>query len=326
MTLSGKKSLLTLTHLRSIMSATPGISSATNPSEYGWHHGPIQNPNASWLPDRQRLAKANDEKVPNVTVDENDSAPNPMLTLSGVNGLICDVLLDDTRMCGMTFTQQPAFRRHLRTQHPGCFKRGSRVNLTSAEVIEGENALKLWVLSGGWKEAEYFHEPNMGPKDGLIGRFVMQFEKEAETNEEFAEEYGNCFRRGGPQPGRSEQKPKSKPEPKPKPKPKPKPDRKVALLRLRRRLARLLAKTKKIMDGLHRPIARLLSRTKRLMNRCQSQLARLVWRSKKAMKMSRSKAQRIWHRNASRSRKARVQQIRTAEAQVSRSRNAIGRR
>lgn len=36
------------------------------------------------------------------------------------------------------------------------------------EIIAGQNAIKLWILTKGWQRASYIHEPGRGPAGGLL--------------------------------------------------------------------------------------------------------------------------------------------------------------
>ncbi|KAL1956855.1 hypothetical protein VTO42DRAFT_6703 [Malbranchea cinnamomea] len=54
-----------------------GGDNATNPSNFGYHHGPIPNNNPGWLPDRRQQARADNRRPPPVTAAENATAPNP---------------------------------------------------------------------------------------------------------------------------------------------------------------------------------------------------------------------------------------------------------
>ncbi|KAL1955299.1 hypothetical protein VTO42DRAFT_8831 [Malbranchea cinnamomea] len=53
----------------------PEVDNTTNPSNFGYHHGPIPNNNSGWLPDRQQQARA--DNFPPVIAVENATAPNP---------------------------------------------------------------------------------------------------------------------------------------------------------------------------------------------------------------------------------------------------------
>ncbi|KAA8647608.1 uncharacterized protein ATNIH1004_006302 [Aspergillus tanneri] len=69
----------------------------------------------------------------------------------------CDIAVNGNQMCG-----QP-LRRHIRNAHPGATLNPFRTNIPQAERIAGENALKRWILSRGWRTARYVKEPGEGP-------------------------------------------------------------------------------------------------------------------------------------------------------------------
>lgn len=149
-----------------------------NPSSFGYHHGPVPYPN--------QLATASDN------VDETQSPP--LITISKVNTGVCDVEVDGTgTMCGTVFTTQPAFRRHLRDSHPGAAKDPTRTNVSVIEQNQGENSIKRWVLTGGWRDARYVREPGRGPEDGLVARYADACERIAREDEEFKKKFGELF-------------------------------------------------------------------------------------------------------------------------------------
>ncbi|KAH8585432.1 hypothetical protein B0O99DRAFT_696502 [Bisporella sp. PMI_857] len=64
------------------------VAGATNPSAFGYHHGPIPNNNIDWLPARQQQhvdGGGSARTAPNVTVDDNANPPNAAVDLSSVN-------------------------------------------------------------------------------------------------------------------------------------------------------------------------------------------------------------------------------------------------
>lgn len=135
---------------------------ATNPSSFGYHHGPVPY----WH--QQQLANVNP-----AAPDANQAPVFPPVTVSKINTGVCDVEIDGTgSMCGTVFREQPSLRRHLRDAHPGAAHNPTRVNVTATEKLQGENALKRWVLTGGWRDARYVREPGKGPEGGLVARYA----------------------------------------------------------------------------------------------------------------------------------------------------------
>ncbi|TQB75799.1 hypothetical protein MPDQ_001763 [Monascus purpureus] len=126
-----------------------GVRNATNPSRFGHHYGPIPNP--GWLPDRQRAARDNDLRLPDVTAAENATAPQTGTKMSSVNTLVCNIDVNSGQMCGMHDHVKPAFTP---PPPPQCASRRC--------------AIKSFVLSGGWRKARYVHEPGCGPLGGLL--------------------------------------------------------------------------------------------------------------------------------------------------------------
>lgn len=119
------------------------------------------------------------------------------MTVSKVNTGVCDVEVDGTgSMCGTVFRDQPSLRRHLRDAHPGAASNPTRVNITAEERLQGENALKRWVLTGGWRGARYIREPGRGPEGGLVARCADACERIAGEDEEFRSKFGGRFHRG----------------------------------------------------------------------------------------------------------------------------------
>ncbi|KAA8650240.1 uncharacterized protein ATNIH1004_002922 [Aspergillus tanneri] len=129
----------------------PEVAGAVNPHpDYGYFHGPIPNPNPTWRPHP-------DPRSTPVTTADNENAPTPGSRLSGINSMVCDIAVNGNQMCG-----QP-LRRHIRNAHPGATLNPFRTNIPQAERIAGENALKRWILSRGWRTARYVKEPGEGP-------------------------------------------------------------------------------------------------------------------------------------------------------------------
>lgn len=159
---------------------------AANPSSSGYHHGPVP-----YWHHQQLVANAN--AAPNA----NHAPVIPAVTVSKVNTGVCDVEIDGTGcMCGTVFRDQPSLRRHLRDAHPGASHNPTRVNVTTEEKIQGEKAVKRWVLTGGWRDARYVREPGRGPEGGLVARYADACERIAGEDEEFRRKFGEFFHRG----------------------------------------------------------------------------------------------------------------------------------
>ncbi|OJZ83775.1 hypothetical protein ASPFODRAFT_209499 [Aspergillus luchuensis CBS 106.47] len=88
----------------------PEVAAATNPSAYGYHHGPSPKNNVGWTP--------NIDPKEAITTELNESPPNRAERLSGVNGLVCDIAVNGTQMCGTCCASQMALRRHICQAHP----------------------------------------------------------------------------------------------------------------------------------------------------------------------------------------------------------------
>jgi hypothetical protein len=57
------------------------------------------------------------------------------------------------------------------------------------EQVQGQNALKRWVLTGGWRDARYVREPGRGPEGGLVARYADACERIAREDEEFRRKF-----------------------------------------------------------------------------------------------------------------------------------------
>ncbi|OJJ82228.1 uncharacterized protein ASPGLDRAFT_37523 [Aspergillus glaucus CBS 516.65] len=77
-----------------------------------------------------------DSGQPNVTTASNAAAPNPASHQSKVHGSVCNVAVNG-----------------------GTVQNLSRQNVRIQELVAGQNALKHWVRSQGWRDARYAHEP-----------------------------------------------------------------------------------------------------------------------------------------------------------------------
>jgi hypothetical protein len=88
----------------------------------------------------------------------------------------CDIQVDESgRMCGKTFKERSGVSfyehdpkiainkaklyRHIQRTHPGQVVLPTRAQVRNDERVAGENAIRLWVRSGGWRNARYLNEP-----------------------------------------------------------------------------------------------------------------------------------------------------------------------
>lgn len=172
------------------------VLAASNPTKYGYHYGPIPNPNPNWVPPELAILKAGGKRNPQITTGMNANPPNAASTMSRLNSGICDIDVNGGQMCGQIIEAQIGLRRHIRQAHPGALTnvpRGKGSLITQAEKIAGENALRAFILIGGWRKARYLNEP--GPGSGLIARYATELEEIAATDLEFARVWGSKFHR-----------------------------------------------------------------------------------------------------------------------------------
>ncbi|KAJ9292919.1 hypothetical protein DTO027B5_9246 [Paecilomyces variotii] len=186
------------------------VLSAGNPTNYGYHHGPVPNPNPTWIPDSHAAAKQENKKsMPAITAEENARAPTPGSSISSVNGNICwvQVNADSPLMCGKVINSQPAVSP-MRVLHmhnmltvevttpyedrtPGGDAETS--NITADEKTIGLHALIKYVLLGKWRDADFIHEPYAGSM--LIEGIATSCEEVARADNEFRNSYGSQFHR-----------------------------------------------------------------------------------------------------------------------------------
>ncbi|KAH8585951.1 hypothetical protein B0O99DRAFT_695963 [Bisporella sp. PMI_857] len=158
------------------------VTGATNPSAFGYHYGPILNNNIGWLLARQQEHIDNGgsaRNALNVTVDDNADPLNAAVHLSSIN----------TGVCGIDF------RRYFRNAYFGAIINSSRVNTSIQETVVGQNAIKLYVRSGGWRNADFAFEPGRGLFGGFIDRYATTCEEIARNDAAFAFNFGTHFYR-----------------------------------------------------------------------------------------------------------------------------------
>lgn len=182
----------------------PAVLNAGPASVFGYHHGPIPNANHGWQPPRQRQAVAANKRVPDVSVDDNALAPNPMARLSPINTLVCEIVVAPAtgQMCGRVFSDTKKLHRHARTSHPGAVENRDHQAVSPAEVRAGHDALRHHVLSLGWRNADFKTETGFGQLrqfGSLVVGFADQCEEIARADPIFAGRFGTTFHRRGPQ-------------------------------------------------------------------------------------------------------------------------------
>ena len=174
------------------------VTNASNPSALGHHHGPIPNQNPGWVPPRQQASHDAGTRAPQVTTADNDNPPNPPAALANLNTGVCDIVVGDGLLCGIVFSgrqTQPTLRRHARNTHPGALVNPGRGNISQRQQIAGQNAIKLWVRSGGWRDARYLNEPGRGPLGSYLDLYASEMETIARNDAAFAARFGTRFHR-----------------------------------------------------------------------------------------------------------------------------------
>ncbi|KAM3433313.1 hypothetical protein NHJ13734_006495 [Beauveria thailandica] len=138
---------------------------AENPTHYGYHHGPIY--------------------------------PSDIAVISSVNTKVCDLVVTSYgEMCGKSYSMNSELFRHMREEHPNfLITLPHRAPRTTDEKRLGRNAIKRWVLDGGWRRARYFNEPQRLNPDLLIMQYADCFELLARRSEEFRASFGAEFHR-----------------------------------------------------------------------------------------------------------------------------------
>ncbi|KAL2043276.1 hypothetical protein N7G274_003582 [Stereocaulon virgatum] len=170
------------------------VRNAQNPSDGVYHHGPIPNANPGRMPAQHAAAIAAGTPVPPIIAAQNAHPPNPAASLSSMDTSVCDIKVNGATMCGLVFGGQPAFRRHLRKQHPGAITNPCR-NINQAAQTSDTNAIRWFVLSRAWRQAAYLHEPGRGPVNGYLDRYATECEQIAASDPQFAATFGTHFYR-----------------------------------------------------------------------------------------------------------------------------------
>ncbi|KAF4768629.1 hypothetical protein HAV15_002918 [Penicillium sp. str.  len=174
----------------------PDVLNAVNPHpRWGYVHGPIPDNNPDWKCERSHGIVTKREQARTLTIRRPQA---PMVTLNRYNTFICDISVHDARMCGINFNDNKSLTRHIRTVHPGAAKLPLSYQVTTEEKISGNNAMKRWVLMGGWRDALYLNEPSRkNVSVSLLGYYCDVLEGIARTDAQFAAEYGTKFHRPG---------------------------------------------------------------------------------------------------------------------------------
>ncbi|EPS27943.1 hypothetical protein PDE_02887 [Penicillium oxalicum 114-2] len=167
----------------------------------GYAHGPIPNNNPGWLPQSIIERSQGGDIRPQILARDIEAGmvsnppANPMVAMNRTNGLVCDVEVAPGIMCGYTYNTQATLRKHLRNEHPGATINLKTQSRSPMDARLGRNALKLWVLTGGWRRARYQHEPGAGSDNSLIREYCNALERIAREDPEFASRWGTMFHR-----------------------------------------------------------------------------------------------------------------------------------
>ncbi|KAL2699879.1 hypothetical protein AAEP93_008402 [Penicillium crustosum] len=169
----------------------PDVLNAVNPHpRWGYVHGPIPDNNPDWKCKRSNGEGTRREQA------RTRRPQAPMVTLNRYSTFVCDITVQDAQMCGISFDQKSSLTRHIRTVHPGAVNLPPSSYVTTEEKISGNNAMKRWVLMGGWRGALYFTEPNRkNVSVSLLGYYYDVLKGIAHTDAQFATEYGTKFHR-----------------------------------------------------------------------------------------------------------------------------------
>ncbi|PWY88323.1 hypothetical protein BO70DRAFT_350697 [Aspergillus heteromorphus CBS 117.55] len=125
---------------------TNAIENASNPSDYGFHHGPIST--TVPIPD--------DEDDINTVAETGWDADQ--MVLSRFHSGICWIEVNPGEMCGMVFDRAPSLYRHIREGHHVDLRTQTTGNIRLAERVAGQNALRLYIRDQHWRFAHFVHE------------------------------------------------------------------------------------------------------------------------------------------------------------------------
>ncbi|KAJ5961933.1 hypothetical protein N7501_006874, partial [Penicillium viridicatum] len=177
----------------------PDVLNAVNPHPFwGYAHGPIPDNNPDWKfkkSSKGRVTRGDQARALAIR-----RPPAPMVTLNNHRSSLvsCDILVQDAQMCGMSYGGNGGVVTHIRSFHCGATNLPSRGSMGTRRKAAGDNAMKRWVLMGGWRDALYLNEPSHEHVSHyLLGYYCDVLEGIARTDAQFAAEYGTQFHRPG---------------------------------------------------------------------------------------------------------------------------------
>ncbi|OQE43419.1 hypothetical protein PENCOP_c003G01030 [Penicillium coprophilum] len=176
----------------------PDVLNAANPHPvWGYAHGPIPNNNPAWKL-KSTIANGYISITKTTTALAADGPQAPIITLNSWDTIICDILVEDTQLCGASFSDPGNFPRRVRLHHSGAVHLPSYGPLNIEGATAGHNAIKRWILMGGWRDALYLKEPRKNViAASRIGFYCDTLEEVARTDAQLAAEYGTQFHRSG---------------------------------------------------------------------------------------------------------------------------------
>ncbi|KAI1134468.1 hypothetical protein F5Y05DRAFT_205485 [Hypoxylon sp. FL0543] len=189
------------------------VLNAANPHpRFGYFHGPVPNQNTTgWVPPEQQSRIDAGKGLLGVTSAMNAKSPNQRVVVSKCNGGICmtESAPGSGIMCGIVFEDSASFWRHQRDFHVGAVEAPRPTMISANENAAGDLAFRKFVLTRGWRDAVFAHEPGYGPRSlsvSKIGPIADQLETFARENPEFAALWGSSFHRRGAKTPRLNQK------------------------------------------------------------------------------------------------------------------------
>ncbi|KAJ5676168.1 hypothetical protein N7462_009065 [Penicillium macrosclerotiorum] len=79
--------------------------------------------------------------------------------------------------------------------YPGATTPTTRIPLSRSAMEAGSVALKRSVLTGGWRDADYWCDPGRGSDSSVIRAYCDALEQIAREDPDFAQKYGTQFHR-----------------------------------------------------------------------------------------------------------------------------------
>ncbi|OQE20307.1 hypothetical protein PENSTE_c013G08824 [Penicillium steckii] len=161
----------------------------------GYAHAPIPNRNPDWKPDLIQVVSESTLNAPegspvpfttqNVTDTLQCRRPRyPMVKVNRINSRVCDIVVHRQIMCGICFETMAEYRNHLSAVHPGATISTGDDDALPEHWKNGTRALRKWVLSGGWRKADYDSEPFRGPVHSLLGEYCDFLEAHAQARQQ----------------------------------------------------------------------------------------------------------------------------------------------